>query len=91
MAIKDDARLPLFVFRKQAGAIGTQLCENHVQGFFTVPILESRYEDAVGVFGAQVMSQLYFAANGIIGLNYASNKANDNHGRLSGSERHGRN
>lgn len=93
VAIQNNARLAPLVFRKQARAVRSQLCENHVQRLFTMPILESFNEYAAGVFGAKVMSQLYFAANGIIRLDHASYKSNDDYGRFcrnEGNRRDGR-
>jgi len=45
-------------------------------------ILEGLDVDATGKFFSEVLGEFDFAADGVIVLDYASDKTNDNHGRI---------
>ena len=90
MAIKNNAHLAFFVVGEQTGAVRAQLCENRVHSFLPAAILERFDVYAAGEFGAKMLGELDFAAEGVVVLDDASDKTQDDDGRLCEFERNRR-
>src|SRR5437773_5014897 len=85
MNIYNDAGLALYILGEHSGTIRAQLCENRVQSRLAAAILESFHVYAPGIFGAEMLGEFHFAAYGIIVLDDASHKADDDYRMVRGS------
>jgi hypothetical protein len=58
-----------------------QVRENHVQRFLATTVLECFDINTAGIFGAKMLPEYHFAADGVIVFNYPSKETNDDHRR----------